>query len=183
MNRDNDFYINYSDSSTLTKQIDILAVDDETILIVECKEAQREGTHANFQQDINEIGYIKARVYDVLKKQFPKRKPKYIFAYKNYILGDQDRLRLENEHIIIFDYSTVLYYKALVQHLGKAARYQLLGTLFHGEKISGMDTCVPAIRGKMGGINYYSFLIEPARLLKIGYILHRTNANNNYEDD
>ena len=182
LNEDSKFYINYSDSETLTKQIDILAVDDETVLVVECKEAQREGTHGNFQQDINEIGYIKEKVFTELRKKFPKRKAKYIFAYKNYILGDQDRRRLDEEHIAIFDYSTVLYYKALVQHLGKAARYQLLGTLFHGDKIVGMNNCVPAIKGKMGGITYYSFLIEPARLLKIGYILHRTNANNNYED-
>ena len=29
----------------------------------------------------------------------------------------------------------------------------------------------------MGGHKYYSFSIEPERLLKLGYILHRSKAN------
>ena len=40
-----------------------------------------------------------------------------------------------------------------------------------------MDDRVPAIQGKMGGYTYYSFSIEPEKLLKIGYVLHRSEAN------
>lgn len=40
-----------------------------------------------------------------------------------------------------------------------------------------MAETVPAIRGKMGSHTYYSFSIEPERLLKIGYVLHRSDAN------
>ena len=29
----------------------------------------------------------------------------------------------------------------------------------------------------MGGHTYYSFAIEPARLLKMSYVLHRNQAN------
>ena len=42
-----------------------------------------------------------------------------------------------------------------------------------------MDDKVPAIQGKMGGYTYYSFSIEPEKLLKIGYVLHRSEANKN----
>ena len=66
---------------------------------------------------------------------------------------------------------------ALVDHRGSAARYQLLGNLFSKTTIKGMDERVPAIEGKMGNMTYYSFLIEPERLLKIGYVLHRNKAN------
>ena len=45
-----------------------------------------------------------------------------------------------------------------------------------------MDGRIPAIKGTMGGLDYYTFLIEPENLLKIGYVLHRTNANNDYEE-
>lgn len=38
---------------------------------------------------------------------------------------------------------------------------------------------MPAIQGKMGGYTYYSFSIEPEKLLKIGYVLHRSEANKN----
>ena len=42
-----------------------------------------------------------------------------------------------------------------------------------------MEDKVPAIQGEMGGHKYYSFSIEPERLLKIGYVLHRNEANKN----
>lgn len=61
----------------------------------------------------------------------------------------------------------------------QAAKYQLLGNLFANTEIKNMEDCVPAIQGKMGNHVYYSFSIEPERLLKIGYVLHRNEANNN----
>lgn len=76
---------------------------------------------------------------------------------------------------IHFDENDIKYYRDLSKHLGSSARYQLLGHLFSGQKITGMDNRVPAIRAKMGGKMYYSFSIEPEKLLKIGYILHRNN--------
>ena len=76
-----------------------------------------------------------------------------------------------------FDYETIRYYNDLSEHLGSAARYQLLGNLFAKTEIKGMDSNVPAIEGKMGTFTYYTFLIEPERLLKLSYILHRNKAN------
>ena len=75
------------------------------------------------------------------------------------------------EHgIIYFDYSAILYYKALVNHLGKAAKYQLLGQIFSGQKISGMDMKIPAIKGKMGGLTYYSFVMTPEKYMVYFFI-------------
>ncbi len=42
-----------------------------------------------------------------------------------------------------------------------------------------MENKIPAIEGKMGGHTYYSFSIEPEKLLKIGFVLHRNKANEN----
>lgn len=67
----------------------------------------------------------------------------------------------------------------LAKHLGSCSRYQLLGSLFANQEIKNMDDKVPAIQGKMGGYTYYSFSIEPEKLLKIGYVLHRSEANKN----
>ncbi|EHL6429662.1 DGQHR domain-containing protein, partial [Listeria monocytogenes] len=69
------------------------------------------------------------------------------------------------------------YYEELSQHLGFAARYQLLGNLFEGEKIQELDNITTAIEGQMGGHTYYSFSIEPEKLLKLSYVLHRNNVN------
>ena len=84
---------------------------------------------------------------------------------------------MEDFKIANFDYEKVRYYNDLSEHLGSAARYQLLGNLFSKTEIKGMNSSVPAIEGKMGNMTYYTFLIEPERLLKLAYILHRNKAN------
>ena len=182
MNKDNSFAVVYSTENGLSKQIDVVAIDDEICLLIECKEAEHNDTRRSFQMDINEVPSFFNKVCSVIKTKFPNVKCKYIFATKNVIVGKQDKSRMKEHNIIHFDYSAVLYYKALVDHLGSAARFQLLGQIFAGQKISNMDVKIPAIRGKMGGLTYYSFLMEPEKLLKISYVLHKTNANNEYED-
>ncbi|EGO7900078.1 DGQHR domain-containing protein, partial [Enterococcus faecalis] len=85
---------------------------------------------------------------------------------------------MDSKNIVHFDEETFNYYSDLTTHLGSAARFQLLGYLFSGQKIPELNNKIPAIEGKMGGYKYYSFSIEPEKLLKIGYVLHRNNANN-----
>lgn len=79
--------------------------------------------------------------------------------------------------IAYFSEPEIEYYSELVKHLGSAAKYQLLGNLFSNQEIKNMENRIPAIRGKMGKHTYYSFSIEPEKLLKIGYVLHRSEAN------
>lgn len=182
MNSSNAFALMYSKEFELSKQIDIVAIDDEVCLFIECKESEKEDRRHNFDHDIMELGNIQRQLYKAISEKYPDRKCKYIFATKNYVLGDLDKERIKYNGMIHFDYSTVLYYQALVSHLGQAARFQLLSSLFSGQKIKGMNSSIPAIHGKMGTLDYYTFLIEPEQLLKIGYVLHRTNANNDYVD-
>lgn len=79
----------------------------------------------------------------------------------------------------IFSDSTIDYYCELVRHLGTCARFQLLGNLLANTEIKNMQNKIPAIKGRMGGHEYYEFSIEPEKLLKIGYVLHRSEANKN----
>jgi len=65
----------------------------------------------------------------------------------------------------------------LITSYKSAAHYQFLALLFKGQLISKERIEVPAIEGKMGGKKYYMFSIEPHLLLKMGFILHRTRAN------
>lgn len=185
LNSDNSFSVVYSDQNgkQLSKQIDVLAVDDDVCVCVECKSTEVEGTVPDFRTDINEIAGIRDSVFKEILSQYPNRKMVYVFATNGYVLGEQDKNRLRVNNIIHFDNPTILYYQSLSQHLGKATKYQLLGSLFSGQEIEGLDCTIPAIKGKMqNGLTYYTFIIQPAKLLTIGYILHRTNANNDYED-
>ena len=100
-------------------------------------------------------------------------------ATHNYIIKKKDLLALEKAGIVYFNDSVVEYYSNLSKHLGSCSRYQLLGSLFANQEIKNMENRIPAIQGKMGGYTYYSFSIEPEKLLKVGYVLHRNEANQN----
>jgi len=180
MNCDRQLKIPYDPRNTnLTKQIDVFAMDAETVLLVECKCAES-GRRGNFKTEIEAINGYKEKIFSEIKKAYPdksKRKLKYVFATKNYELGEQDLGRLEKFNIQYFDSKAIAYYSELVKHLGEAARFQLLGQLFEGQRIGSMDNKIPAIRGEMGGLVYYSFSMQPESLLKIAYVLHRTDAN------
>ena len=177
LNRDAHFEIEYtSNGASHKKQIDVFAADEETVLVVECKCAEKPKDKP-WKTEIEAIhGYMQG-VRAEIKKEFPSHNVKFIFATKNYIVGNSDKDLMEQFGISYFDEKTIKYYEELVKHLGSCARYQLLGGLFANKEIKGMDNRIPAIKGKMGGYTYYVFSIQPEVLLKIGYVLHRSEAN------
>ncbi|RJR43374.1 MAG: DGQHR domain-containing protein [Deltaproteobacteria bacterium] len=173
------FKVPYSDDYSLTQQVDIIAIDKETILIMECKAAETIKRNRSFKEAIEAIDGKKEGILNTFRKVFPgsKHKVKFIFATKNYILQKPDIDRLLHFDIALFEEEEIEYYEELTTLLGPASKYQLLGNLFEGQKIPELSNKVPAVMGKLGSHTFYSFSIEPERLLKIGYVLHRTKAN------
>ena len=183
LNGDTPLKLSFSEEASIPgRQLDVFAGDKETILIIECKSAT-ELKKRDFQTIINDLITVKRGSYTFLQKLFPneKRKIKYILATNNIVLSDIDRERLKVEKIEHFNQDDINYYEQLTERLNQAAKYQLLGRLFKNEEIPQLENKVPAIRGMMGGFTYYSFSLEPEKLLKIGYILHRTETSS--EDD
>ena len=178
MNRDDNFTIYYDPANpSFSQQIDVFAADEDTILVVECKTAESR-KNMTFKKPIEALGgnmqKIRNEIYTRL--EFRNKKVKFIWATKNINLNTNDIDRLAGYGISYFDDDSIQYYTQLADHLGHAARYQLLGDIFKGAEIKSMDMRVPAIEGKMGGFTYYEFSIEPAKLLKIGYVLHHSMA-------
>lgn len=166
--------------NSLFETFDILAKDQESIVLVRCESAVK-NAKSNFKDKLellkDHIGEIRKTlnyIFDGAKLKF-----KFILATENYALMEQDRLALEKIGGVHFDEDIIDYYIKMHNQIGIAARYQLLGSLFFDQEIPEMDNKIPAIRGKMGGHVYYSFSIEPEKLLKIGYVLHRNKANTN----
>ncbi|MEN6594596.1 MAG: DGQHR domain-containing protein [Clostridiaceae bacterium] len=178
MNKDRHLEIQYSEvGRSSKKQIDVIAIDEETALVVECKSAISINKKASLKSEIEAIGGYKVGLIAEIRKHFPDVKVKFILATKNYLITEPDKERMKAFEICHFDEDNIRYYEELGEHLGSCARFQLLGNLFPGQKIANLENEVPAIEGRMGGQRYYSFTIEPERLLKIGYVLHRNNAN------
>jgi len=170
--------LSYGKGDNERKQVDVLAADDEVVLVIECKSSEAEQPRTEtFKTEIEAIQGYRAGLIGTVRQQFPGHKIKFAFVTNNIYVSKDTLARIEGADIAYLDEEAVNYYHELADHLGPAAKFQLLGNLFHGQKIAAMDATVPAIRGKMGGYTYYSFAIEPERLLKIAYVLHRNNAN------
>lgn len=181
LNKDRSFNLPYDKANPkLTQQIDVFAKDNETVLVIECKAASS-NKRGDFKKELEAmIGKIEGLRKSV-QSLFPtqKLKFKYILATRNYSISNEDIERLNKVGGSHFSEETIDYYFSLFSQIGVAAKYQLLGGLFFGQEIPELENMVPAVEGKMGGYTYYSFSIEPEKLLKIGYVLHRNKANIN----
>src|SRR5690554_1259015 len=145
-------------------------MDDESIVLIECKCSAGEPKKSNFKNEIEAIGGRKEGMNAFLRKCLSNKKYKisYILATKGYYLSEPDKERLEAFNITHFDEDKVKYYSELSKQLGQASRFQLEANLFHGTTIHELENKVAAIQKKMGGHTYYAFSIEPEKLLKLG---------------
>lgn len=176
LNKDRTFTLRYGSAAGELQQIDVFAADDDVILVVECKSTAETKT-SQFKKEIEAIQGQRAGILRTIKTEYESHKVKFILATNNYGLTMPTSDRIAAADVIHMGEDVIDYYLALADHLGEAARFQLLGNLFAGQKIPNLDNEVVAIEASMGGHKYYSFSIEPERLLKLGYILHRSKAN------
>ncbi len=170
----------FNDETKDISDFGFIAENNECVLICYYLYSDAKKELSSFE---NVLGNIKTN-YGELLKELKKiftgdKKFKVILCTKNYAISKSDVALIEGQKYFYIDDDRLEYYVNLNKHLGNASKYQLLGNLFSGQKIANLDEVIPAIQGKMGGLTYYSFSIEPEKLLKIGYILHRTDANRN----
>jgi len=159
------------------KQIDVFAKDDETVVVAECK-ASNKLRKRSLQQDIEEFANLKGPIANSVNEHYGKKfKPKivWLIVTENIIWSTPDKERAAGENIRIITERELRYYFQIATHLGTAARYQFLGEFLKNQKIPGLkDTLVPAVRGKLGGRKFYSFIATPKQLLKICFVNHRS---------
>ena len=178
LNKDRTFEIRYGKNPGEVQHVDVFAADEEVVLVIACKSSETVRT-SQFKKEIETIHDQRPGLIRELKKEFPSHKVKFILATNNFGMSNQTAMRIQETDIIHMDEEVIDYYISLADHLGPAARYQLLGNLFAGMKIPNLDPEVVAIEAHIGGHRYYSFSIEPERLLKLAYVLHRSKANKN----
>lgn len=178
LNADEKLRIQWGNNSGEDKQIDVLAVGEDAIFVVECKSSERL-RYQSFQQDLVEMTKYMEGMSESLRQIYGNKRVKYIFATKNFRIepdGD-DAERMSNYGIYNMDSNAYNYICNLIKSYQTSVIYQFYGLMFKDELISNKPITIPALKGKMGGKNYYLFSIEPNTLLKIGFVLHRTKVN------
>ena len=175
-----DFFLPFGRGEGEKKQIDVVAINEDSILLVECKSCEKPSPAPSFKTEFEALrqrldGYAKS-----LEQIFGKsRKIRYIFATRNMRLSrdSADVQRLIDANAFFYNDNTFDYVNGLIRSYKHAAHFQFLGMIFKGQSINKDPIEVPALEGKMGTKTYYMFSLEPQLLLKMGYVLHRTRAN------
>ncbi|HUU39791.1 MAG TPA: DGQHR domain-containing protein, partial [Desulfatiglandales bacterium] len=159
------------------KQIDVFAKDNETVIVAECKSAKKLG-RKSLQKDIEEFGNLKGPIARAIKEYYGHDfKPKivWLFVTENVVWSKPDRERAGGQNVRIITERELRYYLQIADHLKTAARYQVLAEFLKDQDIPGLtNVVVPAIRGKLGGRKFYSFVTTPSHLLKIAFVNHRS---------
>lgn len=173
-----DFRIRYTpaDGSIKEKKIDVFAKDDETVIVIECKAKETRG-RKTLTKDLQETATLQRTISNAVRKHYGNNfKPKIIWAYvtNNIIWSELDLEQASSSNIRVITENEMQYFDAFIKHMGPAGRYQFLAEFLENQEIPGLsDIKVPAIRGKLGGNPFYSFVTTPRHLLKIAFVNHQ----------
>lgn len=167
-----------SESGTCN-QIDVMGLDPEVALAIECKSADSPRKYGEFQKDLAKHALIRDRFIRAISRQFPldyKRVPVLVMFTSNLILGENDRERANKEKVVLLNEKDLDYYEHVASHLGPAAKYQLFADLLPGKQIYGLEKRIPALQSRLGKYTCYTFPVTPEYLLKISYVSHRAKG-------
>lgn len=179
LNVDESLRVQWGPNKEDTQQLDVVAVGDDAIFVVECKAAST-SKPGNFKKDLNCLEQYMPGVTEVLQGIYGKNKRvKFIFATRNYRFQEEgeDMSRMKGNGIFHLNDNSYNYIDNLIKSYKEAVIYQFYALMFKDELINNSKINLPALRGKMGGKTYYLFSIEPSKLLKVGFVLHRTKVN------
>ena len=164
------------DGSIGRKQVDVYAEDEETVVVIECKSKDQRGRRS-LQKDLQETISLQEYFRQSIYKRFegkPKPKVIWVYATSNILWSVQDIERAEAGGIRIITENEIQYFETFIKHMGPAGRFQVIGEFLKGQKVPGLSNVkLPAIKGRIGGETYYSFVSTPRDLLKIAFINHQ----------
>lgn len=180
LNIDENFELPFSKDPKDKKQIDVIAINDETAIIIECKSSDKLKKAPSYKDEFDLLGLRLDGFQKTLKQLLHGSiKTKYVFATRNLRIDTEsiDMERFFSTNSYLHNDSSFQYVNSIIKNYKNAANYQFMGLLFKNQLINNDKIEIPAVEGEMGGLKYYMFSIEPGILLKMGFILHRTKAN------
>lgn len=158
-----------------TQQIDVLAIDENVVFVVECKSKEQKAKKrldTEIAKFSNNMKYIRSSIREALRKrslQFV-----FVFATENIEWDENDLLDAKGNKILVWNESDINALLNLAKLAGEGAKFQIYNRVFFDKKIKNFNIKVPALKAKMGNHNYYTFILPPEHLLKIAYVHHRS---------
>jgi DNA sulfur modification protein DndB len=162
--------------ATTTRSLAVVAEDDETVVVVECRSREDRG-RKNLAKDLAESKVARRAFQRFLHRRHGangKRKILWLYATRNIIWSEKDIEDAAAASIKIVTENEFQYFDNFIGYMGPAGRFQFLAEYFEGQDIPGLeDVRVPATQGVFGKKKFYSFVTTPRRLLKIAFVNHQ----------
>ena len=162
------------------RQLDSVAVDDESVVIVESTQAG-ERTSKSMRALVEKVASWRnsQRAYSLFRTHFQNRdlQVAFVIATRRIEWRQNDLRRAQDHNIIVIRDEQIDYFDLLVARLKYAARYQFLAHVCRDKEVPGLKLNVPATKAQIGNKIFYSCLVRPADLLKIAYVSHKASAN------
>lgn len=162
-----------------TKQVDVVALDEDFVFIVECKAKKVLGKRS-LKKDIAELKVNKREIEYSLRRILDNRDITFvnIIATENIEWDENDKLDAKEAGFLVWDEYDLMVLRDLANLAGEGAKYQVYNKIFHGRQIKGFDKKIPALKSTMGRHTFYTFNLAPADLLKIAFVQRRTPSTN-----
>lgn len=157
-----------------TYWIDVLAIDEEFIFAVVCRARDVLGEYPGLKDEILDFGSRHGLIRNAIRREFGgNRRVVFVLATENIHWPDGFKRFADQNKIVVFDEYDLLKLEELTAVAGEGAKYQVYSKILQDVKIKSFSLRVPAIRSKMGGRVYYTFVLSPDELLKMAYVHQR----------
>ena len=124
--------INPDSDRRLTSQIDVVAIDDEVCVAVECKSLASRGRRPNLQQELAKHSLTREALAKAMQEvEGAKRTVGLALWTQNAVLSANDRERAKS-NVALLDSDDLDDHETLARHLGPAARHQVPADLTPG---------------------------------------------------
>lgn len=164
------------DRHKLTKQIDVLGIDNDTVVVAECKSAETL-KRKSLQGALAELDSLKRPIANAVRSTLRdniNRKFIWCMVTARIRWHDNDVARAQEKRIHVVREQELRYFSEIAKTLGRAAKHQFEAEFLSGQRIpSFSDRFVPATRCKLGGRYAYSFTIRASELLRRAFVNHR----------
>ena len=138
--------INPKDPTSPKTNIDVVGIDTELAVAIECKSSEKPAKRPTFMEEVGKHALIREPFSNALRRDFPseaKRQTVLAMFLSKILLSENDRTRTKEANIVIFDEADLDYYETLVNHLGSAAKYQFFADMVPGKEVPGLRHRVP----------------------------------------
>lgn len=157
-----------------TKQVDVFAYDDSSIIVFECKTANKRSS-PSMGKFVNEFAGLRKPISDALRRHFGgKLNQTIIWAIvtRNISWSEKDLQRADEQNVHVIRDTEVAYYSELSRRIGEAARYQFQAEFLKKSRAL-KDVKVFALRTKFGGEHVFSFFAPAKKILPVSFVNHR----------